>query len=129
MNVLEYPVSVCNGKVQWPEIGVLEAEGKAFGKSKAPGNHIALVSVTEGPEIKRCLKFLTRCLGDRSLVMGVYAYECYDWYIERQFRGLIVYFSDEQDATHFRLGWSEFYSPDHPTRVLMDADTPAIAAA
>lgn len=129
MQVLEYPVRIRKGKVVWPDIDTLEAEGKTFGRSAAPGSHMALLNVVDGPEIESCIDFLDVCLGKRSLVRGVFAFERHDWQIVRKFEGLVVYFGNEQDAIHFRLGWGEFHGPSHATRVLMDADTPAIAAA
>lgn len=129
MQVLEYPVRIRKSKVVWPDIDTLEAEGKVFGRSATPGSHTAFLTVVDGPEIERCIDFLDVCLGKRSLVMGVFAFERHDWQIVRNFRGLSVYFVNEQDATHFWLGMGEFCDPEQPKRVLMDVNTPAIAAA
>lgn len=58
------------------------------------------------------LAWVAETMPERVRVVGCFAWEVFDFRIDREFQGVVVYFDGPADAVHFRLAWADDYRPE-----------------
>lgn len=121
MRVVEYPVSVRRDKVVFPEIEVLESLGRPVGRNAPAGTQLAILGTKTARQVKSVIEWADLCAHDRCTIVGCFGFEKHEFRIDREFKGLAVYFEDDLAAIQFRLVWGSYYEWDQPTIVADDS--------
>jgi hypothetical protein len=102
--IVEYPAKVRGGRVVFPPLDKLERDGKPIMRA----SEFKALLRCKDTEVQGFLDWIEVTMPERCWAVGVFAWEIFDYRIERAFEGLVVYFRSAVDAVHCRLAWSDY---------------------